>query len=79
MILKLLLIGAVIFTVYIMFFKQKSIKETDNTKTKKKSQESEEVNEMIECATCGVYCEIDEAILSGSKYYCSTECVNKAS
>lgn len=79
MILKLLLIGAVIYTVYIMFFKQKSIKETSQAKASKKKQESQEINEMIQCPTCGVYCEFDEAILSGSKYYCSTECVDKAS
>jgi len=79
MILKLLLVGAVIYTVYIMFFKQKSIKEPNKAKTTKKKQDTQEINEMIECATCGVYCELDEAILSGSKYYCSTECVDKAS
>ena len=79
MILKLLLVGAVIYTVYIMFFKQRSINETPKTKQHKKRDETQEINEMIECANCGVYCELDEAILSGSKYYCSAECVNKAS
>ncbi|MFK5937331.1 MAG: PP0621 family protein [Sulfurimonas sp.] len=79
MILKLLLVGAVIFTVYIMFFKKKSIKEPQKSKASKKKQDTQKINEMIECATCGVYCELDEAILSGSKYYCSAECVNKAS
>jgi uncharacterized protein len=78
MILKLLLVGAVIFTVYIMFFKQRSINETSEPKRSKKKQDTQKVNEMIECAACGVYCELDEAILSGSKYYCSAECVNKA-
>jgi len=79
MILKLLLVGAVIFTVYIMFFKQKSIRETPKPKRTKKKQDTQHINEMIECPTCGVYCQLDEAILSASKYYCSTECVDKAS
>jgi uncharacterized protein len=72
MILKALLIGAVIYIVYIMFFKQKSMPTNQN-----KKQEAE-VNEMVECAQCGVYIEISEAILSNGKYYCSKECIAEA-
>jgi len=74
MILKLLLVIGVIYIVYIMFFKKRSIK----TETKNGSKTSTEANEMVECQSCGVYVELDEAILSNAKYYCSTECVNKA-
>jgi len=79
MILKLLLVGAVIYIVYIMFFKQRPTNETPKSKHRKKQEDTQEINEMIECPTCGVFCEIDEAILSGSKYYCSTQCIKKAS
>ena len=75
MILKALLVGAVIYIVYIMFFKQKSVKSTtqeQNTKNKPQA------NEMVECAQCGVYTEISESILSNGKYYCSQECIIEA-
>jgi len=78
MILKLLLILGVIFVVYIMFFKKKPLLNSNKT-TQREKKETPLVNDLIECASCGVYCEIEEAILSNSKYYCSTECVNKAS
>ena len=75
MILKLLLIGAVIYIVYIMFFKQKSVV----TATKKQKKENKpQADEMVECANCGVYTEISECILSNGKYYCSDECIIEA-
>jgi len=75
MILKALLVIGVIAIVYFFFIKKKSSSVADKT-TKK---ETTEANEMIECASCGVYIEINEAILSNAKYYCSHECVDKAS
>ncbi|MBA1433438.1 MAG: hypothetical protein FAF04_07580 [Epsilonproteobacteria bacterium] len=75
MILKALLVGAVIYIVYIMFFKQKSVKNSPKeTNPKNKPQ----ADEMVECANCGVYTEISECILSNGKYYCSKECVLEA-
>ena len=76
MILKLLLVGFVIYMVYFMFFKTKKTHiKTEDTNTKK----SEPVNELIQCPSCGVYVETEEAILSGATYYCSSECISKAS
>ena len=75
MILKLLLVAAVILVVYFMFFKQKSV----TKKQTKQAKKAEPVNELIQCPTCDVYVEVEEAILSGATYYCSTECINKAS
>ncbi len=76
MILKALLVGAVIYIVYIMFFKQKSV-EKNSTTTKKKEQKPQ-TNEMVECARCSIYVEISESILSSGKYYCSDECIKKS-
>ena len=76
MILKLLLVAAVIYIVYIMFFKQKAV--VKNKKNTKKQETKQQVNEMIECAHCGVYVEISEAILSNAKYYCCDECLKEA-
>jgi len=75
MILKLLLVIGVIATVYFMFIKKKrpSVKTKQTKQNRKKTPSSE----MIECETCGIYCDIDESILSGSKYYCSKDCIDK--
>lgn len=80
MILKLLLVLGVIFFVYVFFIKQKSIKprNSTNTNANDKRETPQEADELVQCQTCDVYVELDEAILSGSKYYCSTECINKA-
>ncbi len=74
MILKLLLIIGVIGAVYFIFFKKKPLKKPKHSSKKEKTQS----NDMVECAACGVYCELDEAILSDAKYYCSSECVDNA-
>jgi len=73
MILKLLLVIAVITTVYFIFFKKKPLKKSSSSKSNK----SEKLNstDMVECASCGVYSEMGESLLSGSKYYCSKECL----
>ncbi len=70
MILKILLVIGVIAVVYFMFIKKKPI-------TTKNNDTKAQANDMIECAKCGVYVEVGEAILSNGKYYCSQECLNK--
>ena len=77
MILKLLLVIAVIAVVYFVFFKKKPLKNT-KTKTKTKHDEKLQSNDMVECAECGTYVELGESIISNNKYYCSSECVDKA-
>ncbi len=74
MILKVLLVVAVIGIVYFMFIKKKPLKSTNSNK--KHPKERVESNDMVECSTCGVYCELDESILSSGKYYCSDECLD---
>jgi len=76
MILKVLLVIGVIAVVYFMFIKEKPSKVT---KTSTKKKDNLKANDMVECATCGVYSELQESILSNAKYYCSKECVDKAS
>jgi len=77
LILKLILIIAVVYTVYFLYFKKRTPKKSKHNDTKHETT-NVDANEMIQCPTCGVYCELDEAILSGSKYYCSDECLQKA-
>ena len=77
MILKILLVLAVIGIVYFIFIKKKPSKVTKKESSKKKDELK--ANDMVECATCGVYSELQECTLSDAKYYCSAECVTKAS
>ena len=72
MIMKLLLVIGIIAIVYLFFIKKKPI-----TKSYNKDNNSQS-NDMIECASCKVYFEINEAILSDAKYYCSNECLEKS-
>ncbi|WP_297432811.1 PP0621 family protein [Sulfurimonas sp.] len=80
MILKFLIIAAVISVVYIMFFKTKPATQARTKKPKKAKADATnpEINDMTECASCGVYVEVKEAILSNGKYYCSRECLKEA-
>lgn len=72
--MQYVIIAALIALVYFLYFKKKPIKNQSQSKPKNKK---EEANEMIECASCGVYCELEDSILSNAKYYCSDECVQK--
>jgi len=74
---KWLLVVGVVAAIYVFFIKKKpSVTTQQNDKKDKK--ETTPSNEMIQCSTCSIYCELDDALLSGSKYYCSTECLEKA-
>lgn len=71
MILKILLIIGLVALVYFIYKKSQSPKKNIKTDDKAKA------NDMVECATCGIYCELNDAIVSGSSYYCSKECLEK--
>jgi uncharacterized protein len=76
MIFKLILLAAVIYVVYILFFREGNLIEKmkeSASKTPKKSDEKD-VDTVVECQKCGVYVSVDEAILKDGKYYCSKEC-----
>lgn len=65
---KWLLVIAVIYIVYTFFIKKKSL--APNSKTDKTK-----VDEMVECSKCGVFVDVNEAIVSNGKFYCSDECL----
>lgn len=75
MILKVLLVLAVIGIVYFMFIKKKPSKVTKESSKKK---DVPKADDMVECATCGVYSQLQECTLSNGNYYCSPECIAKA-
>lgn len=68
MIFKFLAFLAVVFLIYIVFFKK-------NREDKLKDRNNEISEEMVECPKCGTYVSKSEAILSNGKYYCSKECL----
>lgn len=69
MVLKILALLAVLFLVYILFFKKTREKDI-------KKDEPEQIEDvMIECPTCGVYFSKKEGVLSSGRYYCSSECL----
>lgn len=70
MILKLVLLIGIAYAVYFIFFKKKSVANSGADELKG--------SDMVECASCGVYSQLDDSILSNGKYYCSKECLEKA-
>ena len=77
MILKILLVILVISIVYFMFIKKKPITTADKTDTTNKKDKPQS-NDMVACTTCGTYAALSDTILASNKYYCSSECVDKA-
>lgn len=69
MIVKLLLLGVVLFGVYLLFFKK------DREKNIKDKKNDEITDTMVECPTCGTYVSKEDAILSSGKYFCTQECL----
>ena len=73
--LKLLLVIAVIAAVYFFFIK-KSTPLTKERHDKKRDKEEDET--LVECEVCSTYITTSEAIIASGKFYCSTECRDKA-
>jgi uncharacterized protein len=69
--LKWLLVIGIIWFVYNFYIKKKTLS------AKKQNQDLED-NDMVQCSTCKIYVEINEAILSNGKYYCSKECLRNS-
>lgn len=76
MIMKLILLAAVVYGIYILFFRNGNI--VDKMREKKSGtspkKEEKDVDTVVECAKCGLYVSVDEAILKDGKYYCSKTC-----
>jgi len=63
--IKLLLLGLVLYVIYFFFFKNGGI-------SKKINKDDSET--MVECAACETYMSVDETIIKDGKHYCSNEC-----
>ena len=74
MVFKILAVVAVLFIVYLIFFKKNRESEVEQTHApKKKKDKIEDI--MEECPTCGTFVSKKEAILSNGRYFCSKECL----
>ncbi len=74
--IKWLLVIGIVAAVYYLFIKKSTPTAVDKTSKKgADSKKDEKVDEMVECSRCGIYVDIDEAIISNGKYYCSKECL----
>lgn len=72
MLVKILLFGAVVFLIYLFFFKTKRQEEVSkNTSAKRNVLEGET---MVECHACSTFVSHKEAIIKDGLYYCSKEC-----
>lgn len=72
--MQYLVVIGLIALVYFFFIKKKPIR---NQEPPKKKNEKLQGNDLVQCPSCGVYTEVDEALLSNGKYYCSKECLEK--
>jgi len=74
--IKWLLVIGVVAAIYFLFIKKSSnTSQCESGETPPKKDAGQDVEEMVECSRCGIYVEVDEAILSSGKYYCSKECL----
>ncbi len=69
MIIKLLIVGVIVYAIYFVLFKKPAIQ-------KKNKQENIDSETMLECAKCGAYVSSEEAIIKDGKFYCSKECAS---
>ncbi len=84
--MQYLLTALIIYLIYIIYFKKPALsaekkREPKDRPFKKKQAKKEEpqADEMIECATCGTFASLDEMIIADGKYFCSQQCLEKAS
>ena len=69
MVVKIIALVAVIFVVYLVFFKK-------NREADIKDKKNEEIADtLVECPKCKTYVAKDDAILSNGRYFCSKECL----
>ena len=66
MIIKLLIMGLVLYGVYFIFFKK-----PDMLKKGRNNDDSETVEA---CEKCGVYISVKESVMIDGKQFCSKEC-----
>lgn len=70
MLIKFLALVAVLFIIYVAFFK-KNKKEGHANKKKEITGDT-----MLECSQCGTFVTEDDSIIKDGKFFCSKECAS---
>lgn len=72
MIIKFIALAAVLFVIYIAFFKKPAIKEANEQRKNSTQDKSSDI--MLECSQCSTFVSEKEAIIKDGKFFCSNEC-----
>lgn len=72
MLMKGLVLVAILFVIYIAFFKKSN--KTQNVSRKKTKKSTPKGDVMMECEECETFVSEDEAIIKDGKFYCSKKC-----
>ncbi len=75
--IKLIVLGGLIYVVYLLFFKNGGVLQQTADATRRaarKKKERDESETVVECAACGTYVSTKEAIIKDGKFYCSKKC-----
>ena len=72
MLLKLIIVAVIAVAVYRAFGGKVPILDKKETKQKELDADT-----LVECASCGTYVTLKDAIIVKKKYYCSKECLPK--
>ena len=73
---KILAIIAVLFIIYLLFFRTKRVDNQKINSDTKKRKDSELEEVMVECCKCSTFVSTKDAIIKDGKFYCSKECAN---
>jgi len=74
--LKLLILGLVIYGIYRLFFKKDLNIKNYSKKFSKRNEEQKDAEVLVECANCKTYISSNEAFIKDGKYFCSKECMD---
>ncbi len=72
MLYKVLMLIAILFIIYLIFFRKSNKKTVTNKKRGRKPIPKGDI--MIECKECATFANEDEAIIKDGKFYCSKKC-----
>lgn len=72
MLMKGLILVAILFVIYIAFFKKSNNRNNESKRKNKKPELKGDI--MMECQECGTFVSEDDAIIKDGKFYCSKEC-----
>ncbi|MBE0492458.1 MAG: Prokaryotic metallothionein [Sulfurospirillum sp.] len=69
MVFKILILAAILFGLYFIFFRK-----TSEPRSSQKKEQKRNSDEMLECNECGTFVSSREAIIKDGQFFCSKEC-----